>query len=199
MIEDLIGVAGAAAVTPLCEQRLISPDRALLDALVASVISKRHPSVMCLLSRQHLAKEACTASSGQLRVCDADGDSVVIDVDLEEVIPPPPCVVGDVGVRRSHRCEHNKLKWSCKTCSDCGHKKVKSNCNICSDCGHNSLKSLCVICSDCGHGRVKSNCRLCSDWLATTMSSTFARSAVIVAMEIRCVVVRSVEIVDTTR
>ena len=82
---------------------------------------------------------------------------------------------GDCRVRAKrwsdkNKCEHNRVKSTCKECggaSICEHNREKSKCRECggsSFCEHNRIKSACKDCgggSICEHNRVKSTCKDC--------------------------------------
>jgi hypothetical protein len=68
-------------------------------------------------------------------------------------------------------CEHNKRKTICKECcgsSICEHKRIKYECKECcgsSICEHNKIKSKCKNCGGsgiCEHNRRKYRCKDCS-------------------------------------
>jgi hypothetical protein len=69
-----------------------------------------------------------------------------------------------------NKCEHNRVKSTCKECggsSICEHKLVKSQCKKCGGsqvCIHSRQKSQCKNCgggSICEHKRVRSKCKDC--------------------------------------
>jgi hypothetical protein len=80
------------------------------------------------------------------------------------------CRVKQKAVREKNKCEHNRIKSTCKDCggaSICEHNRIKSQCKDCggaSICEHNRIKSKCKECggvSICKHNRQKSTCKEC--------------------------------------
>ena len=72
--------------------------------------------------------------------------------------------------REKNKCEHNRIKSSCKDCggsSICEHNRRKSTCKECgggSICEHNRRKTECKECGGsqiCEHNRFKSTCKDC--------------------------------------
>ena len=69
------------------------------------------------------------------------------------------------------KCEHNRIKSTCKDCkggSICEHNSIKSSCKDCkggSICEHNRIKSTCKECEGsifCIHNKRKSRCEDCN-------------------------------------
>ena len=80
------------------------------------------------------------------------------------------CLDKDKKYIQKNKCEHNRVKITCKECggsSICEHNKRKSQCKECRGsqiCEHNRIKSVCKECggsSICEHNRVKSVCKEC--------------------------------------
>jgi hypothetical protein len=68
------------------------------------------------------------------------------------------------------KCEHNKIKSTCRDCeggSICKHNKIKSICRECGGrqiCEHNKQRSQCKECrgaSICEHSKIRSQCKEC--------------------------------------
>jgi hypothetical protein len=106
------------------------------------------------------------------------------------------CRIKQKEIRQRNKCEHNRIKSTCKecggsqicehnrrksTCKECGggsiceHKREKSTCKECGGsqiCEHNRIKSTCKECgggSICEHNRIKSKCKECGEPVKITI------------------------------